>query len=119
VIEGVTYGMADAVETGIDELNASFSEGGMWGAEAASIGCWDKGNSSRSRLELDRCAAFDLTAQYRDGIAHGSIGTPLNEHFSNTTVRMRQAYSRFSESSEQRIALVEGQTEILLRDLST
>ncbi len=119
VIEGVTYGMADAIETGIDELNASFSEGGMWGAEAASIACWDKAKSSTSIFEVDRCAAFDLTAQYRDGIAHGSIGTPLNEHFSNTTVRMRQAYSRFSESSEQRIALVEGQTAILLRDLST
>ncbi len=119
VIEGVTYGMADAIETGVDELNASFSEGGMWGAEAASMACWDRAKSSTSIFEVDRCAAFDLTAQYRDGIAHGSIGTPLNEHFSNTAVRMRQAYSRFSESSEQRVALVEGQTAILLRDLST
>jgi len=119
VIEGVTFGMADAIATGVDELNATFLEGGIWGAESTSRACWDQAKFATSIFEVDKCVAFDLAAQYRDNIGHEAIGTPLSVHFSDSDTRIRQSYARFDESSLERIAVVEGQTAILLRDLSS
>lgn len=119
LIEGGTYGMLDAIMTGVDEANAAFLEDGMWGAESASKTCWEHASSSSTIYDVDRCAAFDMAAQYRDSLGNQTIGTPLSTHFLGSGVRMRQAYDRFSESDARRISVVQGQTAIILRDLSS
>jgi len=101
---------------GIDEFVVVYQRGGMSEAVTHSMECFRQAESSTQISDLDKCSAFDFTAQFIDNAAVAQDGFPTNQHFSETNTRLNAAYARFPEHSMERLALIKGQTAVVMRE---
>lgn len=110
-----TYGMLDSIMGGIDEFVTVYRRGGMLEAVSHSRQCFSQAESSTQISDLDKCAAFDFTAQFFDDAAV-SHGLPANQYFEETNARLDALYARFPEHDLERLALIKGQTAVVMRE---
>lgn len=100
------FDVGNAVELGMNDFNATYREDGMMGARFASSDCH---RLAKRIEELDRCAAFDITAMTMDSAFSSSFGSMPQTYFSLTDERLRSAYSQYSVRYDQRIALIKAE----------
>lgn len=112
----LTYGMMDSIMGGIDEFVAVYRRGGMSEAVSHSRQCFSQAESSTQISDLDKCAAFDFTAQFIDNAAVSQDGFPANQYFAETNARLDALYARFPEHDLERLALIKGQTAVVMRE---
>lgn len=112
----LTYRMLDSIMSGVDEFLTVSRSSGISGAVWHSKDCLSRADASAQIDDLDKCAAFDFTAQFADNAASIENGFPTDEYFRETNARLETAYARLPEGSATRMALIKGQTAVVLRD---